>query len=340
MRRNHFISTAIFRAILVLIVEFFILDYVMSGQAIAQQDHSGESDAPMSFSIYFSGGMFYGTNSMGVSEDGVFRADLGDSSHMDYVSGVGAFELNLNQHDRKRAQAINAMLCHPDAQSRVGAQPLMDRPAMFSATCIENGKLVEKLGHVDLVPKHIAEQAIWDAWRLFRSACIDGKRLVKLDIYVTDVKREINKFLVTIRFSNRGAETIQFKRPDKWSGKSNFETLRVGARPISESDKGWAFDLAGLPLDNLDKYPSDEITLAPGVSADFSFLVEPEDKGQAGEYGFGASVTMDVHVIGDHASALGHVVFYSELDNRKRITIDRDYPMSLYRSVGITVIAQ
>lgn len=326
MRRGYFISGAIFRAFLVLIFQFLVLGEAMSGQAIARQDRSAESDAPMSFSIYFGGGMFYGTNSMGVSEDGVFHADLGDSSRMDYVNGVGTFELNLNQQDRRRAQAINAMLCRPDAQSRAGAQPLMDRPAMFSATCIENGKLVEKLGHVDLVPKHILEQAIGDAWRLFRSACIDGKRLVKLDIYVVDVKREKDNFLVTVRFSNRGAEKIRFKRPDKWSGQQNFETLTVGAPRNSESEHGWLFRLAGLPLTNSEKYPDDEIVLDPGASADFSFLAEPEIIGNTGAYIFGASVTMDAYVIGNHASALGHVVFDSDSRTDTRITIDRDYP--------------
>lgn len=291
------------------------------------------AEDPFEFSAYFGGGMEYGAKDLSVDRDGRLWLSFGES-RAPYV-GVGTFVKQADDSELAKAREIVQLLCRPDSQTGryPHLDPVTDVPHIFSVACLEHGKLVRREGSFHLCPEDIFRRTGLLRSELTKSAYEQGRRVVKLDLVIVDVIPQPVNFLVIVRFVNSGERTIRFKTPDRWQGTFPTEKLNVGGKhpestgPLDTLHQGgWSFDLARLPMLNASDYPKGEILLLPGEQRELRYLAAPNKKYKASTLDFAVGAGMNIDVEGKEWTVGSRVNFYSGDQNRKRITIDRDYP--------------
>lgn len=270
----------------------------------------------------------HGGIALDIRTDGTYRlvySYAGSGPGSDDLVGIGAFEGALNAEQIAQAKKVQQALCRQSPQR--SPAPIGMPMQQFSVSC--QGE--HRQGSLYLYPRKVADLPISFAWMMTRAAFATGRRAVKLDVFVDDVEPQAHNFLVTVRFQNSGEHAIRFKSPEYWRGEELPESLGVGgANPERRyfgdgSGGGFGFELAGAKPLNAREYPDDVITVPAGESRSLRYLLPSDKKSKRGTYDFGALVEADIRVL-DYAWPGAHVIFLTGDKQRKRITIDRDFP--------------
>ncbi|CAB3790707.1 hypothetical protein GCM10011400_32350 [Paraburkholderia caffeinilytica] len=291
-------------------------------------DSNNEILRPGAFSLSWSGGLEYGSREM--TFDGVdkFYFAKGDTVNDDTQTGVGVFVLSLQNRDIEELKGVAQTLCEKDIQS--GGPETHDPAATFTVVCMDDGKVAGSLGSLRLIPEKFRRKVFDVPFRLSEQARTDGRKLIKLDFTVVNVKKKSGHYFVSVKFINSGDRLIKFKTPDKWMGTTVGGRLGVGAvNKIASNGKGeevngsWAFGLDGQDLLNRNAFPDGAVVLKPGDSEVLEFKTSPDYKAEKGDYEFSGIAFMRIEYEG-YGWGLSSQVDFKPV--KARITIDHDYP--------------
>ncbi len=299
----------------------------MSKGAIAQEANADVEGFAISGMPYHE----YGSNGVGVwLSTGIVRVGLSRTTDMKY-SGVGLVEAELSPDDFKRARELHALLCKT-AMDKPKSDLTVDPEVFYSLRCMQSGKLVSYSGQLREFPKIVA----YRAWEFQRSVVnkyqSEGRSIVKFDARVSDVHREEDRFSVAVTFLNRGRYPVRMTTPDNWDPLFGQRLDVSGTRAGGGGE--WRMGLAGQPIMNKGDYPLERVTtmgkslttvtIAPGESITYKFLVVPAGKVPKGQYEFGAVVYTSIDVSG--VSGAGGTVNFGSDAFSAPITFDTDFP--------------
>jgi hypothetical protein len=280
------------------------------------------------FTLLWNGGHDWGSREISFDGNRRFHYAIGDTLRSDTQTGVGAFQLELQNADLEDAKSAADILCEKNIQK--DDFKTTDSPAIFSVTCFEGGIAVTKKGVLQAIPENLRSRLYAITSNLSDKAYVNGKKLTKLDFYPCKVEYRDGKFIVSVRFENSGNRWIKFSTPDQWEGTTWGGRLGIGAinkiggNGVRESVKGsWGFALGGKKLLNKDEFPDGVVMLSPGESKVLKFETIPDNKASKGEYEFSGVAFMNIECEGGGAALSGLVVLGPI---KTRITIDRDYP--------------
>ncbi|WP_199101130.1 hypothetical protein, partial [Dyella sp. ASV21] len=293
--------------------------------------------ATAAFSLYWSGGRERGDKQLSIDDNGILHLRIGSTSgsqEREY-NGVGIYEARLDKEGLTKAHAIVKLLCREDIQSdsTYRRSLISDAPSGFSVTCLHNGKKEQRGGSFWLMPRALFSELGAFYVPLERWVHANGRKVVKLDVTVADVKPQPHNFLVTVRFTNSGERAIRFKDPSYWSGNVFEETLGIGAPYPGDEGvtdpyliRSWGFEMAGATRVSASSAPNEDIELAPKESRDLTFIAPPMRKTYPGSYNFAATVYMNIQVDGVDWTIGRHVDFSSDRQEKSPISITRGYP--------------
>ncbi|WP_157377324.1 hypothetical protein [Burkholderia ubonensis] len=302
---------------------------VMSKSALADSNQANEDG----FAVTALGDHQYGANGIGVwlSSERV-RLGLSNTIDKDY-DGIGLVESHLTQGDLKLAKDIHDQLCR--AVEEKSAIALHVPPMMtYSLRCVRDGKTEQFQGKLCELPKELAFRLDDFLNTSIKQYKHEGRAIVKFDAVVTDVIKEKDKFLVSVKFVNSGRYPVQIRTPDQWS-KLWGERLDISGF-LNSGNGEWRADLAGLPVVNKGDLPVETIalpmggsgtfvTIPAGGSMTFKSLAVPSGKVAKGTYEFGALVFTNVNVDGVPGVG-GRVNFGSDRTKSGHVTFDTDFP--------------
>ncbi|MEW9586310.1 hypothetical protein [Paraburkholderia sp. DGU8] len=330
MKHNHVAGDICFVAIrLCLFICLLCGGFAMSGNALAGGSEINEDAFAVTSTIDHQ----YGINSVGVyPSTGKIRLGLSDTFGMDFV-GAGILDSQLSPDDLKLAKDIHHQLCQAAVEkppTELQVDPMMN----FSLRCVTDGKTEAYQGRLGELPKKLA--FLLDDFRKnsLKRYANSGRVIVKYDAAVSDVQRQKDKFLVSIKFTNSGRYPIRMATPDQWN-KRGGERLDISGFHTGGNAQ-WRTDLAGLPVLNKGDYPVEIIalpmdksitmvTIPEGGTVTYKFLATPAGKVPAGTYEFGALVATDIYADGVFPG-MGRVNFVSDRTKPARVTFDTDYP--------------
>lgn len=280
------------------------------------------------FSLFWSSGHDWGSREISFDGDHRLYYTIGDTLNNDSETGVGAFELILQNADVAEMKTAGQVLC--DLNIQKGEHETTDPSATFSVYCREGGQVVIKNGSLRLIPDNLQSKLYSVTSKYSDRAYAEGKKIIKLDFSTYKIERKDGGYVISVQFINSGQQWIKFKTPDQWPGNTIYGDLGVApARKITgdgENDKStidWGFGLAGKKLLNRDEFPDGVVTLNPGEGKILKFQTIPDNKISKGEYEFSGAAFMNIE-FERRAAALSGRVILSPI--KTRITIDRDYP--------------
>jgi len=283
-----------------------------------------------SFYLSWSGSWMYQYGSKRTSFDGKgkFRYETGDTLNSEDETGVGVFELGIQNSELAEINIISDILCS-DAVGTGGFSGGEGEPA-YGVVCLHDGKVVKKTGSQGMIPEKQKAQIFGVINRLERQAIEHGIKVAKLDFKTDKVEYKDGNFIVSISFINSGDSKITFKTPDQWDGTDAGQRLGVGSSVRVEKggektklDKGWSFTLGGQTLVNRNEFSDGVIALKPRSSATLRFKSSPKNSVSKGNYEFTGIAFMTIECDCD-SGPLGDKLYFSPI--KTRITIDRDYP--------------
>jgi hypothetical protein len=312
-----------------LLTLFFVVSCILfwSTRVMAADNQTSQTGGGK-YTLLWSGGHDWGSREISFDGNRRFYYAIGDTLRSDTETGVGAFQLDLQNADLEEAKTAANILC--DERIRKDAFKAIDSPGIFSVTCFEEGVEVAKKGTLQAIPEDLVSKLYAVTSRLSSNAYVNGKKLVKLDFYPDEIGYQEGKFIVSVRFVNSGDRWIKFATPDQWPGTTWGGRLGVGA--VSKVGNGgkdevvqgsWGFALGGQKLLNRDEFPEGIVTLKPGEAKILKFETVPDNKAVKGQYEFSGVAFMNIECEGGGVALSGLVVLGPI---RKRITIDRDYP--------------
>ncbi|WP_137959105.1 hypothetical protein [Burkholderia sp. 4M9327F10] len=310
-------------------VAFFFVSFIFlwSTKVMAADSEASLADSGK-FTLLWSGGHDWGSREISFDGNRRFYYAIGDTLRSDTQTGVGAFQLDLQNADLEEAKTAANILCDKSIQK--DDFKTTDSPAIFSVTCFEGGVPVTKKGILQAIPDDLRGKLFVITSRLSDKAYLEGRRLTKLDFTPYKVEYRDGKFIVSVRFINSGSRWIKFATPDQWQGTTWGGRLgigainKIGANGVNESVKGsWGFALGGQTLINRDEFSGGVVILNPGESKILKFQTIPDNKASKGEYEFSGVAFMNIECEGGGAALSGLVVLGPI---KTRITIDRDYP--------------
>lgn len=259
----------------------------------------------------------YGDNSVSVLGD-VMRVQIGDSVNNWNINGVGIYEVKLRGESLENARKLSELLCQPKKTEEDRVVPIV-----YAATC--GGK--NQHGYISDFNLDVASKIGDLVNSLTNAGILDGRKLVKLDLSLVSIDRAGDGFLVSVRFSNGGDYPIKFKTPNKWDAGMGRDSLGVSDTKNGMGAK-FGLDLVGQSLVGPERFPDDEIHLAPHSDVVVKMKTNNIDKFSAGTYDLYAGTFMSIKVIGIESSLL-YVDFHSDYKTPTRITFDRDYPSTV-----------
>ncbi|CAB3758877.1 hypothetical protein [Paraburkholderia solisilvae] len=263
-----------------------------------------------------------GSNDVGVWLSGTIHVGLSDTLDMN-VDGIGIVENQLSPEDLRQAREIHSKLCSAATDETSRDFPT-NPPAMhYSVTCLNQGALKSYQGKLDELPRDLAFQ-LFDYRVMALSRYVEsGRAIVKLDLAVREVRREKDKFFVSVKFTNNGRYTIRMSTPDVWS-RQYGDSLSVWGKAVDGTEK-WGIQLAGLALVNKADFNSDTVTLPARGTVVFDFRALPDTKIKRGTYDVNAIAITDLD--GDGlAATMARVDFRSDRGKAALVTFDHDYP--------------
>ena len=279
-----------------------------------------------SFLISLSGGMQYGPRTTFFDGKEKFYFAQGDTIDDKSKTGVGVFELHLQDKEVAELRDVAKAFCDKAVPEK--GDPFQPQ-VTFQVACEDNEGLTSKYGSMNYVPEDI-KRRIYGVARVFEDrAWSEGRKVVKLDFSTTKVEYKDNGFIVSVRFYNSGDQTIRFKTPDQLRGNEAGGQLGVGSRTRigrngsrAEIEGGWAFSLSGKEILNKDEFPDGIVTLRPGEDKTLRVRSVSDYKASKGEYEFTGIAFMDIQCEGKWWTNTR--VDFSPI--KTPVTIDRDYP--------------
>ncbi len=279
------------------------------------------------FSLFWSGGHEWGSREISFDGKRRFYYAFGDSLNSGSETGVGAFELSLQNSDLAEMEDAVKVLCDKDIQKVVSETT--DPPSIFSVECAESGRNVLKRGLLGRIPEDLKNKLYEITARYSDRAYAEGKRVTKLDFSPYKIDHQNGSYIVSVKFVNSGSRWIRFTTPDQWPGTAVGGRLGIGAvsklgnNGAQDVADSWAFALGGKTLLNKGEFQDGVVTLKPGETKILTFQTTPDNKAAKGEYEFSGVAFMSIDVEGRPAALSGHVILGPI---KTRITIDRDYP--------------
>jgi hypothetical protein len=321
------VNIALMRELFMTVIFLMSFFFLWSTKVMAADNKTSLGDGGK-FTLLWSGGHDWGSREISFDGNRKFYYAIGDTLHSDSQTGVGAFQLDLQNADLEEVKTAANVLCDKSIQK--DDLKTTDSPAIFSVTCFEEGAAVTKRGTLQAIPEDLKSKLYAITSRLSDKAYLEGNKLVKLDFSPYKVEYRDGKFIVSVRFVNSGIRWIKFTTPDQWQGVAWGGRLgigavsKIGSNGVSESVKGsWGFALGGQKLINRDEFHEGLVTLNPGESKILKFQTIPDNKASKGEYEFSGVAFMNIECEGGGAALSGLVVLGPI---KTRVTIDRDYP--------------
>ncbi|NIE65695.1 hypothetical protein [Burkholderia sp. Ax-1719] len=318
---------------LLIIIGFIFGIFTMTKILLADETDTHDK----SFAITARGDHHAGANGIGVWPlTGQIRIGISNalsSTLNNSYDGVGLLDANLSSDEIRIAKDIHDQLCHVSEEkptTDLQIDPMID----YSVGCVRDGKAVNYQGRLGDLPKKLAFLVDDFYKNSIRKYTPDGRAIVKFDVIISDVQRQTNGFLVSVKFFNSGNYSIKMRTPDQWT-KLGGDRLDVsGFRTDGYGE--WRADLAGAPVVNKGEYSVDTITQPTGESGTFvtipagdsvtyKFLSAPAAKVPQGAYDFGAIVFASINVKGIFGIG-GRVNFVSDRTKQAHVMINTDYP--------------
>jgi hypothetical protein len=288
----------------------------------------GMSPTAGNFTLSWAGGMEYGSREITFDGERRFYLARGDTINSQSQTGVGVFELDIQNEMLSELKSVAGILC--DGAIQKGGPETFDPPATFAVTCLQAGKIIRNSGSLRLIPENLQRKLFAIVNKFIDLSYVEGKKIIKLDFLTDKIEHENNSIVVSVRFINSGNRWIKFTTPDQWPGTSVGGDLGVAPDKKIGNDNvnnkaiiDWGVGLAGRKLLNRDEFPEGIVTLKPGEARILKFQAIPDNKVSKGEYEFSGAAFMHIEYEGEGWGLSTHVDFKPI---KTRITIDRDYP--------------
>jgi hypothetical protein len=126
------------------VTAFFLASFffLWSTKAMAADNKTSLGDGGK-FTLLWSGGHDWGSREISFDGNRRFYYAIGDTLRSDSQTGVGAFQLDLQNSDLEDVKAAANLLC--DKSIRKDDFKTTDSPAIFSVTCFEGGRMLQKM---------------------------------------------------------------------------------------------------------------------------------------------------------------------------------------------------